>query len=657
MKPSNYRFCHFALILLLGLFSNLFGFSCSSEEEPSCEKGLLFEGKCFPWDCPDHECFDQFVCSEGTCVDSRCLGVICATDQACAAGDCYPMDCKQRNCPGLGEICIEEECRTTDCAGVDCPAGERCAKGHCYPEECETHVCYGLYEVCVDELCVEQTCVDVDCPSDSACAYGQCYPVDCDELGCEDDEVCVSLTCVEAACLDVVCETDATCIHGSCYTIHCPGERCDSGQVCVQNACVDENCVDLACLDTPEAVCEGDSLVSYAESGHCEDGFCLYDEAGRIDCEFTCVAGACTECQPDCEGKACGENGCGGTCPPGCGAFETCMSGQCEPCQPNCEGKVCGGNGCGGTCPPGCGAFETCEAGQCEPCQPNCEGNVCGDDGCGGSCGSCGAYEQCNAGTCECSFTECIGTCCSSGQVCAADACCTPLDEEICNALDDDCDGEVDEEMVCGQCYNGGEAIYVASLPSICDPASTGCWDCLYFEGLLYYCRSFGGSAYEYYSEEEAVAMCQQVENRCLHSSCGVPAYEKWCDGEGHWLPQAPDDPEICDGVDNNCNNLTDEDEVCGVCPSGWAAFHLENIGSCSVIDIGCDRCGNFQGQFYLCLSPQDGSTELYEVSAVDAMCDEVQEVCNTYRCGFPPSAFYCSSSYEWIHPCPAECQ
>jgi len=37
-------------------------------------------------------------------------------------------------------------------------------------------------------------------------------------------------------------------------------------------------------------------------------------------------------CTPDCEGKECGDDGCGGNCPPGCGVDEICNdSGQCEP--------------------------------------------------------------------------------------------------------------------------------------------------------------------------------------------------------------------------------------------------------------------------------------------------------------------------------------
>jgi len=109
-------------------------------------------------------------------------------------------------------------------------------------------------------------------------------------------------------------------------------------------------------------------------------------------------------CVPDCYGKICGDDGCGGTC------------GMCDPgaecwndgtdCAfvdyPDCEGKVCGDGGFFGTC-------GTCEFGECSAdqtecvCVPDCDGKVCGDDGCGGTCApGCGDDEICKAGACTC---------------------------------------------------------------------------------------------------------------------------------------------------------------------------------------------------------------------------------------------------------------
>lgn len=76
-------------------------------------------------------------------------------------------------------------------------------------------------------------------------------------------------------------------------------------------------------------------------------------------------------------------------------------------CTPNCEGKECGGDGCGGTCG-SCDSNEICSWGQCVvSCTPStCSGLgiECGtaSDGCGGTlnCGTCDLFEICEKGKC-----------------------------------------------------------------------------------------------------------------------------------------------------------------------------------------------------------------------------------------------------------------
>ena len=101
----------------------------------------------------------------------------------------------------------------------------------------------------------------------------------------------------------------------------------------------------------------------------------------------SCDAGQCVSgCTADCEGRACGSDGCGGTCG-ACDEGQACVSGQCVvDCVPRCDGRQCGDNGCGGVCgecPEGFGcAFGVCA----DDCIPDCAGKRCGDDGCGGTC-------------------------------------------------------------------------------------------------------------------------------------------------------------------------------------------------------------------------------------------------------------------------------
>ena len=53
-------------------------------------------------------------------------------------------------------------------------------------------------------------------------------------------------------------------------------------------------------------------------------------------------------CVPDCLGKQCGDDGCGGSCGE-CPTGQACQDdGTCLGCTPECAGKACGDDGCGG---------------------------------------------------------------------------------------------------------------------------------------------------------------------------------------------------------------------------------------------------------------------------------------------------------------------
>lgn len=115
-------------------------------------------------------------------------------------------------------------------------------------------------------------------------------------------------------------------------------------------------------------------------------------------------------CLPSCSGRACGDDGCGGSCGT-CEAGLACATdtGQCgnSLCSTNCESAACGDDGCGGSC--GTCGFDlqcssqrtcVCPAGVTCSCTPNCSGISCGDDGCGGSCGKCSSSQSCTSGQC-----------------------------------------------------------------------------------------------------------------------------------------------------------------------------------------------------------------------------------------------------------------
>ncbi len=138
---------------------------------------------------------------------------------------------------------------------------------------------------------------------------------------------------------------------------------------------------------------------------------------------------------------------------------------------------------------------------------------------------------QCNSGF----WSNCMGA--------------TLPEDEVCNGLDDDCDGEVDEDGVCPTGCTGS-----TSVSDSCDP-DTPCDECLFVDNTRYYCASINGEGYNYHTEDEL--NCSQ-QNYCLLKECGGKGY--YCDGTD-WKPLPPPE-EQCNGIDDNCDgNLMSGEE------------------------------------------------------------------------------------------------
>jgi len=142
--------------------------------------------------------------------------------------------------------------------------------------------------------------------------------------------------------------------------------------------------------------------------GNCQGPASDWNWANKIGVtgDFIIRARAMTQggCMPSCDGKECGDDGCGGKCGD-CADGDVCESGECdsESWVNNCDEKECGSDGCDDVCGE-CGDDEVCVQGKCKPsggCEPACDGKECGDDGCDGVCGVCGQGESCQDGVCQ----------------------------------------------------------------------------------------------------------------------------------------------------------------------------------------------------------------------------------------------------------------
>ena len=212
-----------------------------------------------------------------------------------------------------------------------------------------------------------------------------------------------------------------------------------------------------------------------------------------------CEDGLChIQCVPDCTDKECGDDGCGGSCGQCPTAAPFCKDSLCAvQCDADCNGKECGDDGCGFSCGL-CEDNEVCLQSQCV-CKPDCAGKECGDDGCAGSCGTCDNDKpfcvsgQC-AGACEpdctgkeCGSDGCGGTCgkcpvaapdCVDGQ-CACSPKCPPgvCGDDGCGGTCDTC--ACDEECMTGVCVKTGCGVQECGTDACgvecgkCPPGST----------------------------------------------------------------------------------------------------------------------------------------------------------------------------------------
>ena len=376
------------------------GGSCGacSGETPVCDPP---SGQCVADTCGP---FDALGCCEGStlvlCSGNQFAKVDCAQQEGAVCG-WYPGD--DTNAAGYycGPPLDEQGAPLLDPAGD--PSGQHpIACPPCAP------ACDGR-PVCASDGC-GGSC---GCAPPARCELGACLlpePGDCDGREC-------GAGLWGGWCGD--CEAPAACVQGHCCTADCAGKECGDdgcGGSCGSclGLCVGGTCevATPACDGITYEGCCADTWVRWCENGTIQEIDCASDPqstgplcgwdaaAGYYGCgdqatedpsgsfPYACL-GDCFCLPGDCE-----ENDCGAWCYSCPLPDDQCVDGHCV-CSPDCTGRACGDDGCGGscgTCPGLCGASQPapCDDGVCAvACCPSCAGRECGDDGCGGSCGAC----------------------------------------------------------------------------------------------------------------------------------------------------------------------------------------------------------------------------------------------------------------------------
>jgi hypothetical protein len=200
------------------------------------------------------------------------------------------------------------------------------------------------------------------------------------------------------------------------------------------------------------------------------------------------------------------------------------------------------------------------------------ESTLAFNNGCMGPTNGCGVCGYVPPEVCDGVDNDCDGL--TDEDVANACGGCGPVPVEVCDGLDNDCDGLTDEDVAntCGGC---------GPVPvEVCDGLDNDC-DGLTDEDVANACGGCGPLPAE---------VCDGLDNDCdgltdedATNACGGcgPLPAEVCDGLDNDCDGATDEEvtnacggcgpapvEVCDGLDNDCDGLTDEEvtNACGGC-------------------------------------------------------------------------------------------
>jgi hypothetical protein len=611
------------------------GTACEDGDNCSVEDYCL-EGVCLPG-AYNPEC--QALCGDGVCAYPD-TALLCPVDcGACGDGICGLHE----NGPNGGSC--PQDCLTA-CGDGECEGGEDyvscivdcggCGDGFCGLNESEA-LCPGdCPKACGNKLC-EPGETDLTCPADCLppCGDGLCgkgetmvnCPADCAVCG---DGYCgkgepqanCALDCA-SACGNGLCEggegaTDCPTDCGACGDGVCGYvETFESCSLDCAPGCGNDLCT--APAGESAANCPADCLVDADKDGiaNGNDNCIFAPNPGQEDADQDEQGDPCdpdddndgegdaSDCQPTdpavshllgetCDGK---DNDCDGQtdeeAPAGCELyyldadgdgfglesmskclcaplmlFSATTAGDCAPLDPEVHPEA--GESCNGQDDDCDGGIDEPDALGCELYYTDADGDLFGD----------AAVSACLCEAAVPYVTQTAGDCWP--ELPAA----FPGAVELCNDLDDDCDGETDELWPdkAGPCSLGvGECV------------AWGIWVCLQ-DGSGLECNALEGQA--------GGEVCDGKDNNCNgvtdeglgSTTCGkgvcLHTVENCSGGKPQTCdPMAGAGAESCDGKDNDCDGVTDEDQGTTTCGKGPCSHTVQNCAGGKL-----QPCNAFEG-------------------------------------------------------------
>jgi hypothetical protein len=426
------------------------------------------------------------TCGLGECVTT---GTIACVDGE-EVGSCTPPAGTPELCDGL-----DNDCDGTVDNDPSLPLPPSCGVGECATVGTVACVGGGIVTECTPPLGTPELCdgLDNDCngsvddgiaPVPTSCGTGACAATG-------------ELVCTGGALVD-------TCAPGAPSAEVCDGvdNNCD-GSVDEGIAPTPTSCGTGACAATGELVCTGGALVD------------------------TCAPGAPSA--EVCDGV---DNNCDGSVDEGIAPTPTsCGTGACA-----ATGElVCTGGALVDTCAPGAPSAEVCDG-----VDNNCDGSV--DEGIAPTPTSCGTGACAATGELVCTGGALVDTCAPGAP-----------SAEVCDGVDNNCDGSVDEGIAptptscgTGACAATGELVCTGgALVDTCAPGAPSAEVC---DGVDNNCDG---------SVDEGIA---PTPTSCGAGNC-VGAGELTC-VNGVFVDTCvvpPGETETCNGTDDNCNGQTDE--------------------------------------------------------------------------------------------------